>query len=136
MRNIRVISSQTNSAKTIQSSATNWGDLKNELANHFSGVSDMKAIVRDTRVTLESSDAVLPTGDFTIILSMKKIASGSDSDTNTTRYRDAILREMRTKLNNIFDDLLGEEEEEEEIKSNLTNDDEDALQELADEGLI
>lgn len=134
MRNIRVISSQTNSAKTIQSSATSWGDLKSELSNHFSGVSDMKAIVRDTRVTLEASDAVLPTSDFTIILSMKKIASGiEESDNNTTRYRDAVLRELRTKLNNIFDDLLGSEDED---SSNLTDDDEDALQELADEGLI
>jgi len=135
MRNIRVISSQTNTAKTVTSSASNWGDLKNELSAHFNGIGDMKAIVRDTRVTLESNDATLPTGDFTIILSMKKIASGSDSENNTTRYRDGILRELRTKLNNIFDDLLGEEEEE-ELKNNLTEDDEDALQDLADEGLI
>jgi len=136
MRNIRVISSQTNTAKTVTSSASNWGDLKNELSAHFNGIGDMKAIVRETRVTLESSDAALPTGDFTIILSMKKIASGTDSDTNTTRYRDAILREMRTKLNNIFDDLLGEEEEELQQQGNLTEDDENALQDLADEGLI
>lgn len=134
MRNIRVISSQTNSAKTIQSSAANWGDLKNELANHFSGVSDMKAIVRDTRVTLEAADAVLPTGDFTIILSMKKIASGNEF--NTTRYKDAVLRDMQTKLNNIFEDLLNENVEEEEFSEGLSEDDLDALNELEEEGLI
>jgi hypothetical protein len=135
MRNIRVISSQTNSAKTIQSSATNWGDLKNELANHFSGVSDMKAIVRDTRVTLEAADAVLPTGDFTIILSMKKIASGTENPFNTTRYKDAVLRDMQTKLNNIFEDLLNENCEE-KLSEGLSEDDLDALNELEEEGLI
>jgi len=103
MRNIRVISPQSTSARTFESEATSWGALKEELSGTYSGISDMKAIVRETRNTLESDNASLPEGNFTVILSMKKIESGSG---NRTRYTDSQIREIRTKLMNLLEDIL------------------------------
>lgn len=129
MRNIRVISSQADNVKTISSSATTWGKLKQELGSHFSGVSDMKAIVRDTRITLESDEAILPTGDFTIILSMKKIASGIDiyEETGFTKEE---LEDLKMNLISFIDTVL-------ELDTSANNDeDSKALDELSAEGLI
>jgi gas vesicle protein len=105
MRTIRVISPQSTSARTFESEATSWGDLREELSETYSGISDMKAIVRENRNTLESDSASLPEGNFTIILSMKKIASG-----NHTRYTDSQIKELRTKLLNLLEDVLSETE--------------------------
>jgi hypothetical protein len=135
MRTIRVISTQADSAISIESNATTWSQLKEELGARFSGVSDMKAIVRETRVTLESPEAQLPEGNFTIILSMKKIASG-------VRYSISQLREIRTKLNNVFADLLGdvaseeEEEVEEEDVNALQAEERAEIEELRRQGLL
>lgn len=121
MRTIRVISTQADSAISIESNATTWSQLKEELGARFSGVSDMKAIVRETRVTLESPEAQLPEANFTIILSMKKIASG-------VRYSISQLRELRTKLNNVFADLLEDVASEEEVEEEVEEEDVNALQ--------
>jgi hypothetical protein len=104
MRTIRVISSQSDRAKSVESAATTWNELQSDLSSHISDIGNMKAIVRETRVSLESPEAQLPQGNFTIILSMKKIASGSND--NGTRYTDAQIRELRTKLQNLLEDVL------------------------------
>ena len=102
MRTIRVISSQSDRAKSVESAATTWGQLQSDLSSHISDIGNMKAIVRETRVSLESPEAQLPESNFTVILSMKKIASGSNE--NGTRYTDSQIRELRTKLQNLFED--------------------------------
>ena len=91
----------------------------------------MKAIVRETRVSLESPEAQLPESNFTVILSMKKIASGSNE--NGTRYTDSQIRELRTKLQNLFEDVLAGN-----VASNttLSEDEEDDLDQLRAEGVI
>ena len=123
MRNIRIISPQSTSARTFESEVSNWGDLKAELSETYSGISDMKAIVRETRNTLESDSASLPEGNFTIILSMKKIESG-----NHTRYTDSQIREIRTKLMNLLEDIIND------VDTSISNDSlsEDELEDLED----
>lgn len=133
MRTIRIISTQSDSVKSLESSATSWGELKEELSGMFSGVSDMKAIVRETRVTLEAAEAVLPEGNFTVILSMKKIASGS------TRYNTSQLKELRTKINNLFNDLIGEpftEQEAEEVIPSVSAEERAEIEEMRRQGLL
>lgn len=132
MRTVRIISTQSDSVKNHETSATTWGQLREELSGMFSGVSDMKAIVRETRVTLEAAEAALPEGNFTIILSMKKIASGA------TRYNTSQLKELRTKINNLFTDLLEEDfsESEEEDGSSLSNEERAEIEEMRRQGLI
>ena len=130
MRTIRVISTQSDRAQSIESSASTWGELQSALSGIISNVNDMKAIVRETRVSLESSEAQLPEGNFTVILSMKKIASG-----NETRYTDSQLKELRTKLNNLFNDLLEEDEDETPVNGISAEEDRDIAR-LREQGLI
>ena len=131
MRTIRVISSQSDRAKSVESAAATWGQLQSDLSSHISDIGNMKAIVRETRVSLESPEAQLPEGNFTVILSMKKIASGSND--NGTRYTDSQIRELRTKLQNLFEDVLAGN-----VASNttLSEDEEDDLDQLRAEGVI
>jgi hypothetical protein len=130
MRTIRVISTQSDRAQSIESSASTWGELQSALSGIISNVNDMKAIVRETRVSLESPEAQLPEGNFTVILSMKKIASG-----NETRYSDSQLKELRTKLNNLFNDLLDEDEDENPANGISAEEDRDIAR-LREQGLI
>jgi hypothetical protein len=130
MRTIRVISTQSDRAQSVESAASTWGELQSALSGIISNVNDMKAIVRETRVSLESPEAQLPEGNFTVILSMKKIASG-----NETRYTDSQLKELRTKLNNLFNDLLEEDEDETPANGISAEEDRDIAR-LREQGLI
>lgn len=130
MRTIRVISTQSDRAQSVESAASTWGELQSALSGIISNVNDMKAIVRETRVSLESPEAQLPEGNFTVILSMKKIASG-----NETRYSDSQLKELRTKLNNLFNDLLDEDENETPANGISAEEDRDIAR-LREQGLI
>ena len=130
MRTIRVISTQSDRAQSVESAASTWGELQSALSGIISNVNDMKAIVRETRVSLESPEALLPEGNFTVILSMKKIASG-----NETRYSDSQLKELRTKLNNLFNDLLDEDEDENPANGISAEEDRDIAR-LREQGLI
>jgi hypothetical protein len=130
MRTIRVISTQSDRAQSVESAASTWGELQSALSGIISNVNDMKAIVRETRVSLESPEAQLPEGNFTVILSMKKIASG-----NETRYTDSQLKELRTKLNNLFNDLLDEDENETPANGISAEEDRDIAR-LREQGLI
>jgi hypothetical protein len=131
MRTIRVISSQSDRAKSVESDATTWSQLQSDLSSHISDIGNMKAIVRETRVSLESPEAQLPEGNFTVILSMKKIASGTNG--NGTRYSDSQIRELRTKLLNLFEDVLAGNVAD---NSTLSEDEEDDLDQLRAEGVI
>lgn len=130
MRTIRVISTQSDRAQSVESAASTWGELQSTLSGIISNVNDMKAIVRETRVSLESPEAQLPEGNFTVILSMKKIASG-----NNSRYTDSQLKELRTKLNNLFNDLLDEDEDETSANGISAEEDRDIAR-LREQGLI
>jgi hypothetical protein len=61
---------------------------------------------------------------------MKKIASG-----NETRYSDSQLKELRTKLNNLFNDLLEEDEDETPANGISAEEDRDIAR-LREQGLI
>lgn len=66
-----------------------WGALKSFLGEEGIDCSGFKAIVAETKATLESSEASLPIGlsiegrvitDFTILLSPEKVSSGYDDE--------------------------------------------------------
>jgi hypothetical protein len=130
-KTIRIISSQSNSAMSITSNASTWGELKSELSSRIDNINDMKAIIKENRTTLEHSLGELPTTNFTLILSMKKIESGSD-----IRYSDTQLKELRTKLLNLFNDILNDNFDLNEPTNQLTEEEIEELDSLRDEGLI
>lgn len=74
MRKITVVSTQTDDVFDIESSAETWGELMRN--DRLSGAGRMRAMVRETRNTLESPEAILPAGDFTLYLSPTKVKSG------------------------------------------------------------
>jgi hypothetical protein len=71
-RKVTVWSTQERSTQTIETSAKTWGELKNELSN----VGNTRAVIRETRNTLESGQAELPNQDFTLFLYPEKVRSG------------------------------------------------------------
>lgn len=78
MKKVLIYSTAIGTNKTIETEATTFGELLKDLSkNDVAFIEDsMKAIVGQTRVTLESSNAVLPTEDFTLFLMPVKTKSG------------------------------------------------------------
>lgn len=74
MRKVKALSTQSNEIKELMTSATTWGQLKEELGSLIQG--DMKATVQSTKQTLEHNEAVLPDGDFVLFITPNKVKSG------------------------------------------------------------
>lgn len=76
MREIKIISTQGDNNVSITSAATTWSELQREVNAAGVSTSNMKAMVRETKATLEMADAQLPTGNFTLFLTASKVKSG------------------------------------------------------------
>lgn len=76
MRTITVLNPQTQTPVVINSDVTTWADLQNVLLQHNINPTGMKGLVRETRNSLESSSAILPTTNFTLFLSASKMSAG------------------------------------------------------------
>jgi len=74
MRTIKIWNNSIGKMETIQSNATTWKQLKEEIPSYQSG---MTGIDRNTKNTFEHDDAVLPSGDFTMFLVATKVKSGN-----------------------------------------------------------
>ena len=83
MRNILIYSTKGTRKQTIESAATTWGELQNQLAEMDFDFDGLKAIVADTQNTLESVEAKLPEGAFTLMFIVSKVKSGGDYDSMT-----------------------------------------------------
>ena len=88
MRNITVYST-SNGTSRIESAATTWAELRSDMVSLGISSSNMKAIIGETRTTLESSMSVLPAGDFKLFLTPVKTKSGSS------------YRELRKKISEL-----------------------------------
>jgi len=75
MRKINTYSTLTNAPGSVMSDATTWGQLKLQLGDLIQG--DMKAVIKETKVTLENELATLPEGEFTVFLFPNKVKSGA-----------------------------------------------------------
>ncbi len=99
MKNVLIfVTTGSANGSTIQISSTTWGDLQEELLERNIQIDNMKAVVGETRVTLESPQAHLPEGDFTLYLMPKKNKSGSYVD----KVKIMTFRQLRTEMKNIF----------------------------------
>lgn len=78
MRKVSIFSTLGNNEKHIMTNATIWGDLQVEIASHGIGSNGMKVVVGESQVTLESNQAELPAGDFTLFFMPQKVKSGYD----------------------------------------------------------
>lgn len=105
-RKIFIGSTQKASLVEVNSSATTWGDLKREIRGEFGDVQGMRAVIRHNRHDLESDGAELPEGEFTIVMSPKKVKAGHSS-VDVTEILDA----LRRKFSNSIDELIDEVED-------------------------
>lgn len=81
MRNVKVFSTKLNKTTVLQTSATNWGELSTYLTSKgLFNPGGMKAVERDSKATLEHKEAILPDGDFTLVLIPTKNESGGFID--------------------------------------------------------
>lgn len=97
-RKIKVYSTRGQSGIEIETNVTTLGELSGVLNAHDYelDLSRMKAVVGQTKATLESNDSVLPEGDFTLFLMPTKTKSGVvDSST-------APFREIRAEIKDII----------------------------------
>lgn len=77
MINVLVFSTQSSDRPTVQiAGGAKWSELKTAIQNAGISTNNMKAMIRDSRVTLEHGDAVIPNADFTLMLTPGKVKSG------------------------------------------------------------
>jgi hypothetical protein len=77
VRNVTVISTQKNAPVVYPTPATTWGQLRDLITRDFGNVGEMKAVIKETRNSLDVADAVLPEGNFTVFLTQTKIKAGA-----------------------------------------------------------
>lgn len=81
-RKVIIYNTIGDNAKEIMTTAGTWGTLQNDMTRngiHFDG---MKAVVGETQNTLESSEAALPEGEFSLFLMAGKVKSGNMDDSD------------------------------------------------------
>lgn len=78
MREVTSYSTLGGNQKTFRTSARVWRELQTDLTSNGVSFSGMKAVIGETQVTLESAEATLPEGDFTLFLTAQKVKSGND----------------------------------------------------------
>lgn len=83
MKKVQIFTSLRAGMTTLETSATTWGQLKQELQQEGLLSGEMKAAVKELGTTLDVDSAALPTGqgiggdhDFTLFLSPVKTKSG------------------------------------------------------------
>ena len=93
---VKVYSTQMGE-KSVETSATTWGQLQNDLSKNGISYSGMKSVIGESKLTLEADAAILPTEGFTLFLMPKKTKAGA-IDINTAGYKD-LRAEICTILN-------------------------------------
>lgn len=76
-RNIKIFNQESNQSIIITSDATTWAQLRNEInSDGRISANNKSAIIRETKVTLEFDDSILPEGEFILFLFPVKVKSG------------------------------------------------------------
>lgn len=128
MRTVNIISTK-GGIKQVETNASVWSQLVEELLAKGLDVSGLKAIVGETKHTLESGEAQLPSGNFSLWLSPINIKAGASEDNQydfeyeLEDVEDLSYLELRTELKSIR--VQATELEDENVLSiigNYTND--------------
>lgn len=101
MRQITIYSTKYG-IKKIDSDATTWGELKNEIIETGGyDLTNLTATENVNKTTLESMEAVLPEGDFVLFLRATKFKAGAD-------YANMSFANLRSHLTDELKELIKE----------------------------
>jgi len=134
MKKVKIINPMTSEAVTIESNATTFGELAVEISevSSLSGLnlSECKVFLKDSSGSKTlglTSDTLSEEDSYKVFISPTKMKAG-----NGTRYSDAVLKELKTKVNNIFTDLIGGEAatDEPNFDGEVTEDDLEEFDEI------
>lgn len=99
------------SKSTVNTSASTWGELRSDLGRAGIESNGMKALIKESKLTLDVADAQLPGEDFTLFLFPGKVKSGIDEDVarEIERVKGIMLEDTKKNigvLNSIQDKLM------------------------------
>lgn len=100
MRTITVIGTTLPNPKEYTTEATTWGQLKEVVSRDFGTIDKMKAVIKETRATLEREDALLPEDDCTIFLTQAQIKAGT---VDVVSMLAALKEEYSTAIDEVID---------------------------------
>jgi len=128
VREVRVVHS-TKPLKKISTEADSWGQLKDSLLG-YGNFDELNVVVRETKNALVLDDSVLPEGDFTIILSPKKVKAGGN-DVLTS-----VLESLKEKISDAIDEIIeeiedGDHGDDDEDEDDLDDEDKECLLEVS-----
>jgi len=94
-RTVTIYSTQgRGQSQTIETDAKTWGELRPKIEFNTSNV---RAVVRENRTTLEANDAVLPEEEHTIFLYPTKVKSGAGTAIQD-KYSGMTLAELKREV--------------------------------------
>lgn len=73
-RTVTILFTQTSTRETVTTSAQTWGELQRELSGN---IANKRIVVRETKNTLESTEAQLPAGNFVLFAYPKESKAGA-----------------------------------------------------------
>lgn len=124
-RKIVVFSTKTNKSSIVMSDATTWGQLKDELSSVLN--EEMVATIVETKNQLVSNDALLPEGEFKLVLTPAKTKSGGEIIDIAS-----VFAEFREKVDAAFEEVLQSIENGDHSSTSLSSSEDDELRREAD----
>lgn len=124
-RKIVVFSTKTNKSSSVMSDATTWGQLKDELSSVLN--EEMVATIVETKNQLVSNDALLPEGEFKLVLTPAKTKSGGEIIDIAS-----VFAEFREKVDAAFEEVLQSIENGNHSSTGLSSSEDDELKREAE----
>ena len=122
MPQVKIISPQRN-PYTINTNATTWGQLKQELGRELSDIDKMTVVLSTNKNSLDHNDAELPTTDYKLYFTPKAIKAGG---TNLV----AVLEGLKEKFSTAIDDLIEDINDGDYDDDSIEEDDEEDADQL------
>lgn len=124
-RKIVVFSTKTNKSSIVMSDVTTWGQLKDELSSVLN--EEMVATIVETKNQLVSNDALLPEGEFKLVLTPAKTKSGGEIIDIAS-----VFAEFREKVDAAFEEILQSIENGDHSSTSLSSSEDDELKREAE----
>ena len=101
-RVITVIGTTLSTPREYNTSVTTWGQLKDLISRDFGDISNMQAVCKETRNTMDRDDAILHEGNSVYFLSSRKIKAGG---INIVELLEALKMEYNEAIDNVIEQV-------------------------------